>query len=440
MIKVKPSRLGWAAALPEHWDVVPLGYVAKMGTGHTPDRNKPEYWKECNIPWVTTTDVTRRPDSLDPLMDTEQKISALGMANSAAVLHPADTVMLSRTASVGYSVRIGQPMATNQAFVTWLPGPRLDSRYLLLVLRTMKQEWQRLAYGSTHLTIYMPDLDSIRIPLPPLEEQRRIADFLDAETAHLEALVSKRSRQIEGLAERELALIVDMLSGGWKSGKRKPTGWPWLPKIPAEWSVGPVYAYFSTELGKMLNAERASGPDQRPYLRNANVHWYTIETDDLATMDFSADEVSRYSARQGDLLVCEGGAGVAEAAVWDGRLQECYFQKSLHRVRRAGPVPVEWLMYWLRLAKACGVFEAEGNIATIPHLTGEQLRQYRIPIPIDGDSLVKRTGEEIARLTSVRTKLRQAQTLLAERRQALITAAVTGQFDVSTASGRGIEE
>ncbi|MFE9172784.1 restriction endonuclease subunit S [Streptomyces kebangsaanensis] len=322
------------------------------------------------------------------------------------------------------------------------PRAGVDGRYL--------EWWARSAFGSgvfasiaSGANIYHLSAERVRalpISLPPLEEQRRIADFLDTETTRFEALASKRNSQIEGLAERELALIADMLSGGGKSGKRKPTGWPWLPEIPAEWSTGPVYAYFSTELGKMLNADRASGPDQRPYLRNANVHWYTIETDDLATMDFSANEASRYSVKPGDLLVCEGGAGVAEAAVWDGRLQECYFQKSLHRVRRAGPTPVEWLMYWLRLAKACGVFEAEGNIATIPHLTGEQLRQYRIPIPIDGDSLVKRTGEEIAKLTSVRTKLRKAQTLLAERRQALITAAVTGQIDVSTASGRRIEE
>jgi type I restriction enzyme S subunit len=297
-----------------------------------------------------------------------------------------------------------------------------------------------IAVGATNqIELNRESLGVSPVPVPPMEEQRRIADFLDAETARFEALAHKRARQIEGLAERELALIVDMLSGGCKSGKGKPTGWPWLPEIPAEWSVGPVHAYFSTELGKMLNAERASGPNQRPYLRNANVHWYTIATDDLASMDFSPDEVSRYAVRQGDLLVCEGGAGVAEAAVWDGRVQECYFQKSLHRVRRAGPVPVEWLMYWLRLAKACGVFEAEGNIATIPHLTGEQLRQYRIPIPIDGDALVKRTGEEIAMLTSVRTKLMQAQNLLAERRQALITAAVTGRIDVSTASGCGID-
>jgi type I restriction enzyme S subunit len=298
-----------------------------------------------------------------------------------------------------------------------------------------------LAVGATNqIELNRESLGDAPVPVPPLDEQRRIADFLDAETARMEKLTSRRNKQMEAIAELELALIVDMLTGGVKNGKGKPTGWPWLPEIPAKWSVGPVYAYFSTELGKMLNPDRASGPDQRPYLRNANVHWYTIETDDLATMDFSADEVSRYSVRRGDLLVCEGGAGVAESAVWDGRLQECFFQKSLHRVRRAGPVPVEWLMYWLRVAKACGVFEAEGNISTIPHLTGEQLNQYRIPIPVDGDRLVKRTGEEIGRLNSVRTNLMQAQALLVERRQALITAAVTGQIDVSTASGRGIEE
>lgn len=172
-----------------------------MGTGHTPDRNKPEYWEDCTIPWVTTPDVTKRAGSLVPLMETEQQISELGLANSAAVLHPTDTVMLSRTASVGYSVRIGRPMSTTQAFVTWMAGSSLEPRYLLLVLRAMQQEWQRLAYGSTHLTIYMPDLESIRIPLPPLEEQRRIADFLDSEITQMARLVDLRHRQARVLAD-----------------------------------------------------------------------------------------------------------------------------------------------------------------------------------------------------------------------------------------------
>ncbi|SEG25972.1 type I restriction enzyme, S subunit [Thermomonospora echinospora] len=273
-----------------------------------------------------------------------------------------------------------------------------------------------------------------------MEEQRRIADFLDVKTAHIDKLHAFRGQQLRDLEERELAIIADMLSGGATSEDGRPTGWPWLPHIPQDWSIGPVYAYFYTELGKMLNPDRSRGSNQRPYLRNANIHWYEIDTSDVATMHFDPDEVKRYSLSPGDLLVCEGGAGVAEAAIWDGRIAECFFQKSLHRVQRSGKVPVEWLMYWLRFAKSCGVFEAGGNIATIPHLTGEQLRQYRIPIPNNGETLIRRTEQTIKAMAKVRMALNQAQELLAERRQALITAAVTGQFDVASASGRGVVE
>ncbi|MFE1754540.1 restriction endonuclease subunit S [Streptomyces anandii] len=319
---------------------------------------------------------------------------------------------------------------------------RADGRFL--------EWWARSAFGSgvfasiaSGANIYHISAERVRalpIELPPLEEQRRIADFLDAETARIDRLAAARDAQLFVLEERELAVIGHMLSGGATSQGGMPTDWPWLPHIPANWSIGPVYAYYSTELGKMLNPERASGEKLRPYLRNANVHWYEINTADMAYMHFEADEVRRYSVAPGDLLVCEGGAGVAEAAVWDGRIEECYFQKSLHRVRQSSEVPVEWLMYWLRFAKACGVFDASGNLATIPHLTGEQLRQYRIPIPRDGRSRIRETSRKIRDMAKARTLLNTAQKRLSERRQALITAAVTGQFDVSTASGRNVTD
>ena len=150
-------------------------------------------------------------------------------------------------------------------------------------------------------------------------------------------------------------------------------------------------------------------------------------------MSFEAEERLRYRVRKGDLLVCEGGAGVAESAVWGGLVDEVYYQKSLHRVRSRRHVPVEWLMYWLRLAKEVGVFASDGNIATIPHLTGEQLRAYRIPIPPDGHSRVARLAEEVQAMYRLASSLQSGNSLLLENRQALITAAVTGQFDVTTA-------
>jgi type I restriction enzyme S subunit len=278
------------------------------------------------------------------------------------------------------------------------------------------------------------DLD---LPVPPLEEQRRIADFLDAETARIDQLTAFRAGQSDAFETRELSRIMSAFEGPPGTQLRRPTPWRWLASIPGEWPIGPVNAYFSTDLGKMLNPGRSAGGNQAPYLRNANVHWYEIDTDDMATMAFEPSELQRYSVRPGDLLVCEGGAGVAEAAVWDGRIERCYFQKSLHRVRQVRDVPVEWLMYWLRLCKHVGQFDAEGNLSTIPHLTGEQLRALRLPIPPDPNMQVSFLNDEVRDLGVIRAKLRRADGLLAERRRALITAAVTGQFEVTT--GRGAD-
>ncbi|MFI1313361.1 restriction endonuclease subunit S [Streptomyces albidoflavus] len=335
-------------------------------------------------------------------------------------------------------------MADSHVTVARAKTGELDARFSYYWLSSRPFQdyiFSALVVGATsQIELNRDRLGDAPVPLPPLAEQRRIADFLDAETARIDALAITRDAQLSALGERELAVIGHMLSGGATSQGGQATGWQWLPYIPASWSVGPVYAYYSTELGKMLNPQRASGDNQRPYLRNANVHWYEIDTADMATMNFETSEARRYSVTAGDLLVCEGGAGVAEAAVWDGRIEECYFQKSLHRVRQAAAIPVEWLMYWLRFAKACGVFDAGGNLATIPHLTGEQLRQYRIPIPADSETLIRETGRNIDTLAKARALLDRANTKLAERRQSLITAAVTGQFDVSTARGRNVTD
>lgn len=215
------SVLPWASGLPEHWDVVPLRLLARIGTGHTPDRSKPEYWQNCSIPWVTAADVSARAHSLEPLHDTQQKVSEIGLANSAAVVHPADTVMLCRTASVGLSVRVAVPMATTQAFVTWTCGPRLLPSFLLLLLRAMKSEWERLAYGSTHRTIYMPDLEALRVPVPPIQEQQQIVELVTLEVARLDRLVDLRqgqlalvSEQVDAVARTTLVDSRDPLTAG----------------------------------------------------------------------------------------------------------------------------------------------------------------------------------------------------------------------------------
>ena len=210
----KESSLPWAISLPSHWREVLLRGVAEVGTGHTPSRDHPEWWEDCTIPWVTTGEVSQmRSDQLEFLIDTREKVSHKGIANSSAVIHPAGTVMLSRTASPGYSAIMASKMSTSQDFVTWTCGPLLRPRFLLLCLRAMRGDLLgRLAIGSTHKTIYMPDILGIRVPLPKTEEQDDIVERTWSELRIIDESVTKLEHQVMLLRERRVALIISVVA------------------------------------------------------------------------------------------------------------------------------------------------------------------------------------------------------------------------------------
>jgi type I restriction enzyme S subunit len=130
---LKPSNLGWVEGVPCHWDVVNIRRIALMKTGHTPSRSVVEYWEDTTIPWFTLADVWQLRDGLRTYLgETTESISELGLANSAAELLPAGTVVLSRTASVGFTGIMPAPMATSQDYWNWVCGPQILPEYLML--------------------------------------------------------------------------------------------------------------------------------------------------------------------------------------------------------------------------------------------------------------------------------------------------------------------
>src|SRR5437867_2109956 len=130
----KDSGVDWIGRIPADWTIRRIKFVARLESGHTPSRQHPEYWVDCTIPWFSLADVWQiRDGTKEYVSETQEKISELGLKNSAARLLPAETVMLSRTASVGFSAIMGVPMATTQDFVNWICGPSLRSEFLLYV-------------------------------------------------------------------------------------------------------------------------------------------------------------------------------------------------------------------------------------------------------------------------------------------------------------------
>jgi type I restriction enzyme S subunit len=163
---------------------------------------------------VSLADVWQiREGGIEVIHETAEKVSPLGVANSAARVLPAGTVILSRTASVGFSAIIAEPMATTQDFVNWICGPRLRPQYLLYVFRAMRDEFRRLTMGSTHQTIYMPDVARFVTPVPPLDEQDAIVTEVVRRLASIDALAAAITSEIQKLREYRRALITAAVTG-----------------------------------------------------------------------------------------------------------------------------------------------------------------------------------------------------------------------------------
>lgn len=190
------------------------------------------------------------------------------------------------------------------------------------------------------------------------------------------------------------------------------------------WPVRPLGELAETALGKMLDKGKSKGLPHVPYLRNVNVQWGRINTDDLKTMELADDERERFGVRAGDLLVCEGGE-IGRCAIWHGRADYIAYQKALHRIRPGESLDVRFLRYLLEHHSGNGTLGSLATGSTIAHLPQQQLRRIPVPHPpLDEQCrIVDLLEDHLSRLDAAESSL-----LLALRKSnAMVTSSLVAQ-------------
>lgn len=153
-----------------------------------------------------------------------------------------------------------------------------------------------------------------------------------------------------------------------------------LPSLPKDWTWASVDQIAEVLLGKMLDKNKHQSGKRLPYLRNINVRWGRIETEDLLEMFFKDDQLARYGLEPGDVLVCEGGEP-GRASVWNGKVPGLKYQKALHRVRFYGETEPRYLVILLEYLANTGRLDRWFTGSTIKHFTRESFISLPIPIP-----------------------------------------------------------
>ncbi|OBG50196.1 hypothetical protein A5704_06060 [Mycobacterium sp. E735] len=215
--------------------------------------------------------------------------------------------------------------------------------------------------------------------LPPLDEQKRVADLLWAMEAHRRSLI--RSIGAVRIVEARA------LDGA----------------VGSDWPIKTVSDLGDVQLGQQLHPKYRSGPKMRKYLRVANVYDDQLDLRDVAEMDFSDRGAEKFRLETGDILLNEGQSIelVGRCAMYRGEIEDCYIQKTLLRFRSGPEILPDFALAWFRRCFLVGAFSALAKRTTsMAHLTAVRFAAMPMPCP---------SIEEQRRVVASTSTLKQAR-------------------------------
>ena len=231
-------RYAPVAHLPQGWTATPLKYLASSSGGLTPSKDKAQYW-DGNVPWVTPKDMKR------PLLSGSQLcVSELALTETGLKLHERDSVLVvTRGMILAHTFPVARnavPVTVNQDMKVLRAGPSTDARYLAWLLQGLSSVMLSLTDESAHGTKALRTDQWENLPVPVPRErcvQKNIADFLDEQTARIDALIAEKLLLVEKVREYEQAETSRLVRTGVTEKALVATGREVLPQAPKEWRV-----------------------------------------------------------------------------------------------------------------------------------------------------------------------------------------------------------
>ena len=295
------------------WPQVKISEVTDIVSGATPKTGVLDYWGG-DIAWATPADLSELAGTY--IGDTPRKITEAGLRSCAASILPTNSVLFSSRAPIGHVAINTVPMATNQGFKSFVPDAAvLDAKFLFWWLKAHRDHLDAMGTGATFKEVSKATVSRIKIPLPPLDEQKRIAAILDK----ADQLRQKRRQAIALLDGLTQSIFLEMFG----DPVSNPKGWPVIRLLDASSKI--------TDGTHDTPQRIAEGV---PFLTGKNVRPYKIDLSQMEFVDQQTHEeiFRRCNPQTGDVLYVNIGAGVGNAA-----LNRLDFEFSLKNVALIKP-------------------------------------------------------------------------------------------------------
>jgi type I restriction enzyme, S subunit len=355
--------------LPDGWHWATMGEVAKVVGGSTPKTGEPSYWGG-EIPWITPDDLSGFTGKY--IERGRRSITQAGYNSCSTQMVPAGTVLFTSRAPIGYVAIARNPACTNQGFKSFVCGDDVDPEYVLWYLRSSRDLVRSLGSGTTFLELSGKAAAKVPIPIPPLDEQRRIVENIEQQVTRIEAA----ENALRASHRRVKSLRAAILDEAWRS---QADDWTIASMADLAWD---------SDYGTSQKATyEAAG---WPILRIPNVVGGRVELADLKYATIPEQLRSDQSLRPGDFLVIRTNGSrdlIGRAALVESEFGRPHFHASyLIRFRLKGSrVLWDWLsIIWQAPAVRRQLEEMAATSAGQYNLSLRYLATVRIAVPPEG--------------------------------------------------------
>ena len=428
--KYKPSDVEWLGEIAYDWTVSPIKHLVSTPVTDGPHET-PEIFDE-GIPFVSAEAVSGGRINFEKIRG---HITAEDHKRFSRKYKPrrGDIYLIKSGATTGRVAMV----ETDNEFNIWSPlaaircDPQKANRHFLFFYMQSKefQTAVELSWSfGTQQNIGMGVIQNLAVPLPSLTEQQAIADFLDCETARLDALVAKKKKLIERLKEKRIALISRTVTRGLNpKSKLKSSGYDWLGDVPEHWEV----RKFSREVAI---AEGQVDPEKEPYASMLLIGPEHVESGtgrllQRATAADQAAESGKYFGRKGDVIYSKIRPALRKLVIAPA---DCLCSADMYPLRARKRLDNRFIAWFFLSEEFSGWSVLESDRVAMPKINRDTLNELRMPVPPlpEQAAIAEFLERETAKLDALVAKVETAVERLQEYRTALITAAVTGKIDV----------
>ena len=427
----KDSGIEWLGQIPSNWEVKPLKHVANFVNGLA---FSPSEWGLEGTPIIRIGNLNGGQE----FNYTEREVPAAFHAYKGDLLFGWSG---NRGTSFGPFLwwREGRHFVNQHIFK--LSDYSSDKTWLYWALRAATYYVEQLAHGiigMVHIT--RAELGAIPVPDIPIAEQQAIADFLDRETAKIDALIEKKERLIELLKEKRTALITHAVTKGLDPHvPMKDSGIEWLGQIPAHWAVLHLRRVIARiEQGWSPVAEdRIAGEDEWGVVKLSAIQRGKYMQEEHKALPSGVTPKEEHEIKVEDILLTRGNTPqlVGDVCLVHETRSRLMFSDLVYRlVMIDGATEGRYIVYWL-LSRAGRIqieTDARGSSLSMVKLSQGNIKDWYVamPPPSEQRNIADFLDRETAKIDAMIAKIEEAIKLLKEYRTALISAAVTGKIDV----------